>query len=137
MNSCPKCSSPINDPDLVCSQCGYSLPAAPTQIKTNGFAIASMVLGIVSIPLLCCCYIGAVPAIIAIIFGFIARNKIKEAFGSQKGEGMALAGIITGFSTLGLIILLLVFSLSGVFSTNSFWEEFQRQLKENMNKYQS
>jgi|GEM_PF-424129 len=139
MNQCPNCNSPVRDSDSKCSNCGYILsprndpassymntnPPMFTQIKTNGYAIASMVLGIVSIPLVCCCYIGIIPAILAVIFGFVARNQIKESPYPQKGNGMALAGIITGFCSIGLIIILLALSFSQGFSNKDFWNGFR------------
>ncbi len=62
---------------------------APT---TNGLAIASLVLSIVSL-------LG-LGSILAIIFGFVARGQIARSGGRQKGGGLALAGIIIGFVTL-------------------------------------
>lgn len=57
---------------------------------SNGFAIASMVLGIISI--VCCCisYFALVCAVAAIVF-FIVDYKI-----NKKASGMAIAGLICG-----------------------------------------
>ena len=72
---------------------GYP-PAAQT---TNGLSIASLVLGIV--------WVFGIGAILAVIFGFVARKQINESGGRQSGSGMALAGIILGFVGIaGLII---------------------------------
>ena len=56
----------------------------------TGFAIASMVLGIISI--VCCCisYFALVCAVAAIVF-FIVDYKI-----NKKASGMAIAGLICG-----------------------------------------
>jgi hypothetical protein len=55
-----------------------------------------MVLGILSL-LVCWCFgIGALLAIGALATGFIGRSQIRDSGGLQKGDGMALAGIITG-----------------------------------------
>jgi hypothetical protein len=64
--------------------------------RTNGLAITSLVLGIVSLPLLSCYGAGIPFGIAAVITGLISRNQIKASNGMQSGEGMALAGIITG-----------------------------------------
>ncbi|MCX7749906.1 MAG: DUF4190 domain-containing protein [Clostridia bacterium] len=149
MKQCPKCNFSNQDFDAVCANCGsplnyvndpgpYGTPGAGMYnqgmpVKTNGFAITSMVLGIVAIPLICCCYIGVIPAILAVIFGFIARSKIRSSVNIEKGDGMALAGIIMGFSVIGIIFILIMLQLSGAFSFNYYWEDFQRQLEENMN----
>lgn len=153
MYQCPNCKNPIEYNMSVCPNCGYSFsnnnesnfsnnmppnmpPYPPVQPKpvNNGFAIASMVLGIISIPLSCCCYIGAIPAILAIIFGFIARNQISESFGAQTGDGMALAGIIMGFCTIGILIVLLILSINNNTSTE-FWKNFYKGLEEGFNDY--
>ena len=50
-----------------------------------------------------------IPAILGIIFGFIARSQIKQSKGTQKGDGMAIAGIIVGFAWIALLVLLIAF----------------------------
>jgi hypothetical protein len=52
-------------------------------------AIASLVCSILGI-----CGIGA---ILGIVFGFVARGQIRRSNGMEKGDGLALAGIIIGF----------------------------------------
>ena len=85
---------------------GYGGWGPPPQRRTNGLAIASLVCGIVG-----CLY--GIPAIVAIVLGFVARNQIKQSH--QEGSGMALAGIILGFAWLALGVLFLALGLSGVF----------------------
>ncbi len=60
--------------------------------RTNGFAIASLVLGIIG------------GAVISAIFGFVALGKIKRT--GDRGRGMAVAGIF--LSVMWVIILLTV-----------------------------
>ena len=62
----------------------------------NGSAIASLILGILSIPLSCCYGLGAILAIIGIVFGITSKK-----YNGNKISGMAMAGIIC--SILGLI----------------------------------
>jgi hypothetical protein len=72
----------------------YSPQPATT---TNGFAIASLVLGILG-P--CGLLIGL---ILAIVFGFIGLSQTKD--GRQKGRGMAIAGLIlSGLWIVGLVV---------------------------------
>jgi len=73
--------------------------------KTNSWAVVSLVLGIVALPMICCYGVGMLPAIIAIILGFIARREIKESGGTQTGGGLALTGIILGAAVLVLFVL--------------------------------
>jgi hypothetical protein len=92
---------------------GYqSYQGAPvaTARSTNGMAVASLV---------CACagiipFLFGIPAILGIIFGFVARSQIKNSNNAQGGSGLALAGIIVGFSLIALgilgIILIAVFA---------------------------
>ncbi len=72
--------------------------------KTNGMSIASMVLGILSIP---CCSI-VVPAVLALVFGFVGINQIKNDQ-SQKGRRMAIAGIALGAASIVIFVLVVAF----------------------------
>ena len=102
--NCPECGDPVTPAFL-----GQSAPA-------SGKAIASMVLGIVSIVM---CMFYGIPAIIcgvlAIIFNRLAQTQIRQGTVSPGSIGMAKAGLITGIIglALGLIfILIIVFALS-------------------------
>ena len=76
---------------------------APVQSdKTNGMAIASMVLGIVGIVL-----IPIIAPILAIIFGIVALNQISKE--PQKGKGMAIAGLIMGGVGIVLFFVAIIF----------------------------
>jgi hypothetical protein len=81
-------------------------PYAPygqgAQSKTNGLAIAALVCGIAG-------FLFFIPAGLGIIFGFVSRAQIKNSGGRQKGEGMAIAGIIVGFAWLVVLVLVIVF----------------------------
>jgi hypothetical protein len=68
----------------------------PLGVRTNGLAIAALVSG-----LLWFTWIGAV---LAVIFGHVARRQIAEARGWQRGEGMALAGLVLGYSGLAVVL---------------------------------
>ena len=78
---------------------GYGYQSTP---RTNGLAIASLVLGIAQIFL---CIIGG---ILALVFGYISRRQIDESGGTQGGRGMAIAGIILGWIGIGLGIAYIV-----------------------------
>jgi hypothetical protein len=66
---------------------GYATPYAVT---TNGFAIASLVLGILG-------GFACFGWILALVFGYMARSQIDASGGMQRGRGMAIAGIILGW----------------------------------------
>lgn len=85
---------------------GYPPPGTPT---TNGKATASLVVGISSLVLSWCCGLG-LAGIAAIVLGVKARTEIRASHGTQEGDGMALAGIVTGAIAvvLGLLVLILI-----------------------------
>jgi hypothetical protein len=71
---------------------------------TNGLAVASLVCSCVGIiP-----FLFGVPCILGVIFGFVSRSRIRRSNGTLGGEGLASAGIIVGFSLIGIFILLVV-----------------------------
>ncbi len=71
----------------------------PLQRKTNGMAIASLVCSCAGI------FLIGVPAVVGIIFGFVARSQIRRSQGAQGGGGMAMAGIIVGFGVVALLVI--------------------------------
>ena len=77
---------------------GY--PYAPQ--RTNGMAVASMVLGIL--------WIYWIGSILALVFGYVAKRQIKER--GESGSGMATAGIVLGWVGVGILVLLLVFGVA-------------------------
>jgi hypothetical protein len=81
----------------------YGYMPAP---KTNGLAIASLVCSFFF-------WLYGLGAILAIIFGFIARAQIKKSGNTQQGRGLALAGIIIGIAglVLGAVIIIVVINV--------------------------
>jgi Domain of unknown function (DUF4190)/Septum formation len=77
---------------------GYGTPDGPVP-GTNGFAIASFVLGLLSV------------ALLSVIFGIVALRKISAR--PQKGKGLAIAGLcLSGVWVVGIVALLVVNSLT-------------------------
>ena len=68
----------------------------PAQPKTSGLAIWSLVLGILS--LVCFSLFSAIPGVIC---GHKALSKIKHSGGALAGQGLAIAGLVTGY--LGIL----------------------------------
>lgn len=73
--------------------------------KQQGFAIASLICGILSV--VCC--MGFLTGIPAVILGIVAMNKEKADPNIYGGRGLALAGTITGGlgSLLGLVWIII------------------------------
>ena len=73
-------------------QYGYGPPC-----PTNGMAIASLVLGIL--------WIYGLGAILALVFGYMAKKQIRER--GEGGCGLATAGIVLGWiGIVGLVLIL-------------------------------
>ena len=71
----------------------YGYPYAPPQ-RTNGMAIASMVLGIL--------WLYWIGSILALVFGYTAKKQIRER--GEAGGGMATAGIVLGWVGVGFLL---------------------------------
>ena len=71
---------------------------------TNGFAIASLVLGIL--------WIYWVGSVLALVFGYQAKRQIAER--GEAGGGLATAGIILGWIGVGFFALFLAFMVTGL-----------------------
>ena len=90
-------------PSSVSASVGQAPAWAPAR-PTNGLAIASLVCSCVGIiP-----FLFGVPCILGVIFGFVSRSQIKRSQGAQGGDGLALAGIIVGFSLIGIFIVFVI-----------------------------
>ena len=59
---------------------------------SNGFCVASLVLGIIGLPASCV----VIPSILAIIFGVVGYNQVAKMNTESSGKGMAIAGMICG-----------------------------------------
>ncbi|HET9258220.1 MAG TPA: DUF4190 domain-containing protein [Pseudonocardiaceae bacterium] len=73
-------------------------PGYPVAGPTNGFAIASLVLGII--------WVYWVGSVLALIFGYVALKQIRER--RESGYGMAIAGIVLGWVGVGVLALLFI-----------------------------
>ncbi len=80
----------------------YTPPPAPdiAASRTSGLAVASLVLGILSF--LCLPFIAAV---VAIVFGIIAKSGIRRSGGETGGSSLATAGIVLGVVNLSLLLI--------------------------------
>ncbi len=122
---CSKCGASVNENQSFCANCGAQLTpqgnssqnsfyqSAPTQqqvptqsqIPGQAFAIASMVLGIVSLVFFCMVWLAIACAILGIVLGCISIWKTNKL---QIKNGMATAGIVCSFVSLGLLIIMVI-----------------------------
>ncbi|MDO5417522.1 MAG: DUF4190 domain-containing protein [Lachnospiraceae bacterium] len=124
---CSKCGHNNVDEAIFCEECGNKLGAgapAPAQQpyagqqpyvqnyqtyqpepeqKGVGFAVTSMVCGILSLVLACCIpYVPFILALIGVIMGAVSLH------GHRKGKGMAIAGLVTSIISLIPAVLLVI-----------------------------
>lgn len=104
-------------------QGGFQQPYAayPPVPKTNAMAVVSLVASL--------CGIFVVPvvgSIVGIIFGHIAKSQLKTS--GEKGDGMAVAGLVLGYIFAGLwaltccgygVFVLGMFGIAGAASSSS------------------
>ena len=99
---CPRCQalSPITANN--CKSCGMPFTMEGTTLEaagtSNGFCVASLVLGIIGIPAFC----AVLPPVLAIVFGIVGYNQVSKSGTEGGGKGMAIAGIVCG--VIGCII---------------------------------
>jgi Domain of unknown function (DUF4190)/Domain of unknown function (DUF1707) len=69
-------------------------PPAPVAQPTNSMAVAALICGLGEF------FTMGLTAIPAVVFGHVARKQVRET--GQRGDGMALAGLILGWAAIGL-----------------------------------
>lgn len=91
----------------------YAAPAAAP--KNNGLAVAGFVLSLVGI--IPCFWAFQLPGLLGVIFSAIGRSQIRRSGGTQKGGGLATAGLVIGIL---LLVVAVVFVVAIVASDGSF-----------------
>ena len=76
-----------------------------TKEPTKGMAIASMVCGICSLAFILVPFVNLILAIVAVALGHVQLSNIKKLPEEFDGRGMAIAGLATGYVTIGIVIL--------------------------------
>ena len=79
----------------------------------KGMAIASMVCGICSLVFIWVPFMNIILAINAVAIGHVQLSNIKKLPEEYDGRGMAIAGLATGYVTIGFTVLGLIMLLAG------------------------
>ena len=81
--------------------------------RTSTTALLSLVFGILS-----WCVLPLVGAVVAVVTGHVARAELRRAApGELEGDGMAVAGLVLGWTNLALLLLglaLVLFVFGGI-----------------------
>ncbi len=75
---------------------------AASVVQTSGMAIASLVMGVAGWTVL-----PILGSVLAIVFGYAARNEIRRRPGELSGDGLAVTGLVLGWLMVGISILAL------------------------------
>jgi hypothetical protein len=73
--------------------------------KTNGMAIASLILGAL--------WLYWIGSVLALIFGYIGKSQIDNSGDTQDGRGMAIAGIVLGWIGVAVLVIVLIAIAAG------------------------
>jgi Domain of unknown function (DUF4190) len=79
-------------------------PPVSMPLQTDGMAIASLILGVIG---LATCF--NITGVLAVIFGYVAKKKIRESNGTLGGDGLATAGLIIGWIDIAIMVLFIIF----------------------------
>jgi len=106
---CSRCQSASPIVANNCKACGMPFTMEGTTVEasgnSNGFAVASLVLGIIGIPGSCI----VIPSILAIVLGVIAYLQITRSGTTTvtgSGKGLAIAGVSCGIIGCGIAFMM-------------------------------
>ena len=84
----------------------YAYPPYPWMYapapRLGTWALVSMICGVVSIV-----SFQSILAVLAIVFGFVGLNEVKKSAGTVEGRGFAIAGIVTGFISVAITLVII------------------------------
>ena len=84
-----------------------------TKELAKGMAIASMVCGICSLVFFWVPFVNLILGIVAVALGHVQLSNIKKLPQDFDGKGMAIAGLATGYVTIGLVIIAFIGVMAG------------------------
>ena len=99
-----------------------SFSPPPASAQSDPLAVASLICGIVSIVFIlvtcfgihCIGVFALITAIPGVVTGHLALGNIKKGVAPPEGKGLAVAGLIMSYTTVGLFLVLILLALVGV-----------------------
>lgn len=107
---CPACAEWMPNDAFVCRTCRYDLRReafADARPRTNGLAVASLIMGLVALMIFPLIPLSALGGLLALVMGGVARRQIKKSEGAMSGAEMARFGL-----WLGLVAVLVALGLT-------------------------
>lgn len=104
-------------------------PELPQKDPGHGLAIASLVLGILSILSCCCVYLAVILGVVGIVLAIISKSKSLAG----KMETMATVGMI--LSILGVVIAVGMIIWSAAFAQSPAYQEIMNQYMDMYGSY--
>jgi hypothetical protein len=103
---CSRCSAVSAITANNCKQCGMPFTMEGTTLEAsganNGFAVASLVLGILGLPTYCAVIVPP----LAVIFAIVALVQTsREDSSGGRGRGIAIAGLVFGLIGCGMVFM--------------------------------
>lgn len=105
--TCPACLEFVPHEAFVCRSCRYDWRTgsfADLRQRTNGLAVASLVVGIVALLIFPLIPLSALGGLLALVMGVVAKRQIKKSSGALAGAEMARFGLLLGLVSLGVAL---------------------------------
>ena len=85
--------------------------------RTSALAILSLIFGLMSVPLMCMCFMAIPFSIAAIIMGHMSRGVVRDTNGQYSGIELGTFGMLLGYCTLFVTVLSLAFFAADTIKT--------------------
>ncbi len=107
---CPRCAATSDIEQNYCAACGFPFTIEganrAAQSSADGYAVASFVVGLVSLPVCICADVyGGIGAFLAGVLGWTALTRVRTTGSARGGRAWAIAGL--ALAVVGMAVMLL------------------------------